>query len=102
MSRALAAIDLEVGRLGAEGPTLDEVEETRQYLIGSIPRMLETNAGIAIFLQTAEQFGLGLDYDRQLPAYLRAVTSDEVRAAAAEVLRPDRAAVAIAGPPQAE
>ena len=102
VSRALAAIDLEVGRLGADGPTLDEVEETRQYLIGSIPRMLETNAGIAIFLQTAEQFGLGLDYDRQLPAYLRAVTSDEVRAAAAEVLRPDRAAVAIAGPPQAE
>ena len=38
-----------------------------QYLIGSIPRMLETNDGIAAFLQTAEQFGLGLDYDRRLP-----------------------------------
>lgn len=99
VERAVAAIDLEVSRLGSGGPTSEELEETRQYLIGSIPRTLETNAGIAVFLQTAEQFGLGLDYDQQLPAYLRAVTMDEVKAAAADVLRPERAAVAIAGPP---
>ena len=53
--------------------------------------MLETNQSIAAFLQTAEQFGLGLDYDRRLPGLLRAVTLDEVRAAAAEVLEPGRA-----------
>ena len=99
VERAVAAIDLEVSRLGSGGPTSEELEETRQYLIGSIPRTLETNAGIAVFLQTAEQFGLGLDYDQQLPVYLRAVTMDEVKAAAADVLRPERAAVAIAGPP---
>ena len=33
-------------------------------LIGSMPRTLETNLGIATFLQTSEFFGLGLDYDR--------------------------------------
>ena len=32
-----------------------------------MPRALETNAGIAHFLQTAEFFGLGLDYDVRLP-----------------------------------
>jgi predicted Zn-dependent peptidase len=60
--------------------------------------MLETNHGIAVFLQNAEQFGLGLEYDQQLPRHLRGVSLDEVNAVAAGLLRPDRAAVAVAGP----
>jgi zinc protease len=98
VERALAAIDLEVGTLGSEGPTAVELAQSKQYLIGSIPRMLETNAGIASFLQSEEQFGLGLDYDQRLPRHLHAVTLEEVRAAAADVLHPERAAVALAGP----
>jgi zinc protease len=98
VTRAMEAIDHEVGRLGADGPTPGELEESRQYLIGSIPRMLETNQGIAAFLQNAEQFGLGLDYDRQLAHHLRDVTLGDVATAAAEVLVPERAAVAAAGP----
>jgi hypothetical protein len=35
--------------MAADGPTVREFEETRDYLIGSIPRMLENNAGIATF-----------------------------------------------------
>jgi zinc protease len=96
--RAIAAIDAEVGALGRDGATERELTETRQYLIGSIPRMLETNQSIAVFLQTAEFFGLGMDYDRQLPSLLRAVTLEDVNAAAASVLSPDRACVAVAGP----
>jgi zinc protease len=99
VARAVAAIDSEVAGLGGGGPTDDEVAQSKQYLIGSIPRMLETNAGIATFLQSEEQFGLGLDYDQVLPRHLAAVTIDEIRAAAAELLHPERAAVAIAGPP---
>jgi zinc protease len=98
VDRALAAIDAEVGALGRDGATERELQETRQYLIGSIPRLLETNQSIALFLQTAEFFGLGLDYDRRLPALLRAVTLDDVKAAAASVLQPERACVAVAGP----
>jgi zinc protease len=97
--RALDAIDHEVRTLGAEGPTAAELVQTQQFLIGSIPRTLETNAGIASFLQSEEQFGLGLDYDRRLADDIRAVTLDQVAAAAAELLNPDRAVVAVAGPP---
>lgn len=99
VERAIAAIDAEVGALGRDGATARELAETRQFLIGSIPRMLETNQSIATFLQTSEFFGLGLDYDRRLPALLRAVTLDDVHAAAASVLHPERACVAVAGPP---
>jgi zinc protease len=98
VERALAAIDHEVKTLGLAGPTATELAESRAYLIGSIPRMLETNQSIAAFLQMCEDYGLGLDFDQQLPGLLSAVTLDQVRAAAAEVLDPARAAIAIAGP----
>jgi zinc protease len=98
VARAVAAIDAEVGSLGRDGATERELADTRQYLIGSIPRLLETNQSIAVFLQTAEFFGLGLDYDRKLPSLLRAVTLDDVNAAARSVLDPQRACVAVAGP----
>ena len=98
VERAVDAIDSEVRKLGLEGPTPVEMDETRAFLIGSIPRQLETNYSIAAFLQTSEQFGLGLDYDQRLPALLERVTIEEVAAAAAETLVPERAALSLAGP----
>jgi zinc protease len=98
VERAIAAIDHEVGALGSEGATEREMADTRRFLIGSIPRMLENNSMIATFLQTSEFFGLGLDYDRRLAAMLAAVTLDEVNRAAASVLDPSRASVVVAGP----
>jgi zinc protease len=102
VERAVEAIDKEVRDLGTDGPTPTEVVETREYLIGSIPRLFETNQSIAAFLQNCDMFGLGLDYDQRLPSLLAAVTRDEIAAAAAEVLRPERASLAIAGPHEAE
>jgi zinc protease len=98
VGRAIASIDAELAKLAEEGPTEKEVQESTQYLIGSMPRTLETNSGIAIFLQTAEFFGLGLDYDVRLPDLLRAVTRDQVHEAARRALDPARAAVVVAGP----
>ena len=98
VQRTLDAIDGEIRALRDHGPTAAELAESRDALIGSIPRMLETNEGIADFLQTAEFFGLGLDYDRRLPDLLRAVTIGDVAQAAREILDAENAAIAIAGP----
>ena len=98
VERAVAAIDHEVHTLAATGPTATELSESRAYLIGSIPRMLETNQSIASFLQMCEDYGLGLDFDQRLPQLLNAVTLEQVHSAAAELLDPARAAIAIAGP----
>jgi zinc protease len=97
VERAIAAIDEEIVRIASNGPEPREMEETQRYLIGSLPRMLETNGGIASFLQTTERFGLGTDYDKRLPGLVGSVTREAVYAAAAS-LSPDRAAVAVAGP----
>ena len=100
VDRAIASIDEEIVRLVRDGLTPQELDESRRYLIGSIPRALETNGAIANFLQTGELFGLGLDYDARLPALLEAVTMDDVNAAARRMLDPARATVVIAGPYQ--
>ena len=101
VERCVEAIDHEVRALGRHGPTAREVAETRDYLVGSIPRLFETNQAIAAFLQNAELFGLGLDYDQRLPSLLAAVTPAEIASAAAEVLDPNRASIAVAGPHEA-
>jgi zinc protease len=100
VERAIGAIDEEIRRMAAEGMTADELADCKQYLIGSIPRLLETNQAIATFLHTAEFFGLGLDHDIRLPALLDSVTLEDVNAAARRTLDPDRAAVVVAGPYQ--
>lgn len=98
VEKAVASIDAELTQMALDGPTDKELAESKQYLIGSMPRTLETNVGIATFLQTAELFGLGLDYDLRLPSLLAGVTRDEVHDAARAVLDPSRAAIVVAGP----
>jgi zinc protease len=100
VDRAVASIDAEIVRVIGEGITQKELDDSRRYLIGSIPRALETNAAIANFLQTEEFFGLGLDYDARLPDLLGAVTLEQVNDAARRALDPNRETVVIAGPYQ--
>ena len=100
VDRAIASVDEEMRRMAADGVTPEELADCKLYLIGSIPRLLETNGAIATFLQTAEFFGLGLDHDLRLPGLLDAVTLEDVNAAARETLDIGRAAVVIAGPYQ--
>jgi zinc protease len=100
VDRAIASIDEEIVRLVRDGLTPKEFDESRRYLVGSIPRALETNAAIANFLQTAEFFDLGLDYDARLPDLLGAVTLDQANATARRALDPDCATVVVAGPYQ--
>ncbi len=94
----LKAIDEEIDRLLASGVTSEELTDTKRYLIGAVPRALETDAGIAAFLQQSELFGLGLDHDRRLPDLIGQVTAADVLGAARRLLDPARATIAVAGP----
>ena len=53
VDRTIASIDEEIERLARNGVTEAELADSRRYLIGSMPRVLETNAGIASFLHMA-------------------------------------------------
>ncbi len=98
VQRTIDSIDTELQAVLAEGFTRKEVDDTKKYLIGSLPRQLETNGGIAGFLLSAETFGLGLDHDVRLPGRINAVTHDDVARVARRLLDPARAVVVVAGP----
>jgi zinc protease len=99
IDRTIQSIDEEVERMAKDGVTAEELADSKRYLIGSMPRMLETNGGIASFLHDVDYFGLGLDFDRRVPSLLDAVTLEEVNDVARTFLAADRASIWVAGPP---
>ncbi|MEW6320401.1 MAG: pitrilysin family protein [Acidobacteriota bacterium] len=98
VERTIAAIDAEIAAILRDGFTAGEIDDSKAYLIGSLPRQLETNTGIAAFLLNAELFGLGLAHDARLPGLIADVAHDQVQAAARRLLDPARATVVVAGP----
>jgi len=98
VERTIAAIDAELSSVLDKGFTAQEIDESKSYMIGSIPRQLETNAAIASFLLSVETFDLGLDYDQRLPGLFSAITKADADAAARRLLDPQRATIAVAGP----
>jgi zinc protease len=98
VARAVASIDQELHLVLREGFPPADIDDSKQYLTGSLPRQLETNAGIAGFLLSVELHGLGIDHDRRLPGLIGAVTHGDVARVTARLLDPDRAVVAVAGP----
>jgi len=98
IERALESMRAELGRFQADGPTEEEQLDGVSSLLGSLPRQLETNEGMAGVLGEIELYDLGLDYLERYPDIIRALTRDQVTAAARAWLPPDRLVTAIAGP----
>jgi zinc protease len=98
VEKTIASIDAELTAVLDKGFTAQEIDESKSYMIGSLPRQLETNAAIASFLLSIDTFGLGLDYDQRLPGLIAAITKEAADAAAKRLLDPARATIAVAGP----
>jgi len=102
IEKTIASIDAELKGVIDNGFTQQEIDESKSFMIGALPRQLETNAAIASFLLSIETFGLGLDYDERLPGLIGAVTKDAADAAARRLLEPAVATIAVAGPVPAQ
>jgi zinc protease len=98
VERAIASIDGILDTVARDGFTTRELAEARQYLIGSMPRRLESNGSVAAFLAEVECFGLGLDYDRHYAGRIAAVSDEAIHAVARRLLDPSRATIVVAGP----
>jgi zinc protease len=87
----------ELGRLAALPPGEAELEQARQYALGTLRLGMSTQSGLAGLLSTYAGFGLRLDYLAEHSARLAAATRDEVAAAAARYLAPARAVTVVLG-----
>jgi len=95
--RTIEALLEQVGRFHDEGPTDEEMEAAKGFLTGIFPVRLETNAGVASQLLSAEVYGLGLDYIERYPSIVRSITTADAKAAARKYLRRDAYVLVVAG-----
>ena len=87
----------ELGKIASLPITPTELESVRQYAIGTLALSTATNAGLASTIAALAAFDLGLDWIREHPARLSAVTLDEVTEAAREFLAPSRFTSVVVG-----
>jgi predicted Zn-dependent peptidase len=85
---ALLETGYELGRMATLPVTAEELENVRQYAVGSLALSVSTQAGLASTLSALIGVGLGLDWLRGHPRRLAAVTLDETFAAARTYLAP--------------
>ena len=95
---AVESILFEIQRLQEELVSDEELEDSQNYLVGSLPLRLETNEGIAGNLANMELYNLGDDYLDRYPELIGSVTKEQIRAAAMKYLDTDVYALAVAGP----
>ncbi len=88
----------EIVRLRNEKPTVQEVEDVKLYLVGSLPFKVATNDRVAALLTSIERFHLGLSYLDDYKKAVLAVTPEDVQAVAKKYLDPEHLYLVIAGP----
>ncbi len=98
VQRAQAAMLDEIRRLQDELVPEDELQDSKRFLVGSLPLQLETNDGVASLLVDLEWHQLGLDYLWRYEHLIEGVTAAQVQAVSRRYLDPTRYIVAIAGP----
>ncbi|MGH3754259.1 MAG: M16 family metallopeptidase [Pseudonocardiaceae bacterium] len=87
---ALLETRYELGRIAVVPPEESEVDNARQYAIGSLTIATSSQRGLASNLSTLATLGLDLDWLLAHPGRLQAVTTGQVAEAAAEFFAPSR------------
>jgi len=100
-AETLEIIVAEIKRIAADGPTADELEKTKRFLIGSYPLRFDTSGKITANLLDIQIENLGIDYIDKRNALIEAVTFEDIRRAARRFLAEVKLLVMLVGQPEA-
>jgi zinc protease len=100
IGRSLEVIRAELKRMAEEGPTAAELENAKKYLIGSYALRFDTDAKIAAQLLAIRQDDFGIDYVDKRNGQIEAVTLEDVKRVARELLKVDDLIVTVVGKPK--
>ncbi len=98
VDRAIEGFVEEVDRISTEPVTAEELEDAKAYLTGSFVFAFETSAQVGRFLINAEAYGLGFDYPQKYPAFIDAVSVEDITRVAAKYLSTSDYSLVIVGP----
>jgi zinc protease len=99
VATSLELVRAEFKALSEKGPTQEEVDASKSYLIGSFVLSLDSNAKIAEQMLRAQLHGQGTNFVSQRKTQLAKVTRADVARVARSLLNLDDLSVAIAGRP---
>ncbi|OWV07857.1 peptidase M16 [Micromonospora wenchangensis] len=94
---ALLETTYELGRLASVPPGADELEQARQYALGTLQLGISTQAGLAALTSAYAGNRLRLDFLAEHAARLAKVTVDDVAEVGARYLAPARAVFVVLG-----
>jgi predicted Zn-dependent peptidase len=87
----------ELGRLASLAPRPDELEQARQYALGTLQLGMSTQAGLAGLASTYAGYGLRLDFLAEHAARLAGASLDDVARVAATYLAPAQGVSVVLG-----
>jgi zinc protease len=99
-AESLSVIAQEAEKMAAEGPTEEELDKAKKYLIGSYALRFDTSTKIAGHLLQLQQEGFDADYLDRRNAEVEAVTLADARRVARRLLGDGRFLVAVVGRPE--
>ncbi len=100
MAEAIELIRNEWARLAAEGATEAELTAAKTYLMGEYQLRFAGNAQIASILVEMQRDGLPPSFVTEHNGYIEAVTADDVRRVATELLDPAELGFVVVGQPE--
>ncbi len=95
--QAIAVARDVVKRFVAEGPTAEELQAAKDFLIGGYALRIDSNRKLLDNLAQIAWYGLPLDYLQTWPGEVQKVTLADIRAAFARKLQPDRMVTVVVG-----
>lgn len=94
---ALLETQYELGRMATLPPAEPELEQARQYALGTLQLGMSTQAGLAGLASTFAGFGLRLDYLARHSRSLASATAEQVAEVASRYLAPAKAVTVVLG-----
>jgi len=98
---ALVETLYELGRIATRPVEAAEIEQARQYALGTLQLGMSTQGGLAGLVSTYVGYGLRLDYLAEHSARLAAATVDDVATVAEKYLGPAKGIVVVLGDAEA-
>lgn len=101
IDQSLNVIRTELARIAETGPTAEDLDNAKKYLVGSYALRFDTSAKIASQLLGIMQEDLGIDYVEKRNSLIEAVTLDDIKRVARRLFSMGDFIVTVVGKPAA-
>lgn len=99
VAEAIKVIQAEWAKLASEGVTAEELKDAQTYLTGAYPLRFDGNGQIAGIMVGMQMQDLPIDYIATRNDKVNAVTLDDIKRVAGELLTPDQLHFTVVGKP---